>query len=194
MGRKKQFKVEDTLAKAMEVFSARGYHATSILDLAAGTGMSRSNVYASLGDKHTVFLRVLRHYAARWQAHVRTALAEPLSPRQAISSLLASAIAETGGDDSWSGCGMLMNTALELTPYDAEVKAIVERAFADLEQCFRAAIVAGQTLAEIPRRVAPDLTARSLLTLLIGWWVLVRSRGPGPLRRSIVQQVDDLLG
>ena len=95
-------------------------------------------------------------------------------------------------DGSRDGC-LLINTALELSPHDPEVADIVARAFADMEEFFRASIAQGKALGEICDTVAEERTASALLGLLIGLRVLARSRPEESLLRTIMQQVEELV-
>jgi AcrR family transcriptional regulator len=53
------------LAAALELFSHRGYRATSVRDIAAAAGVSTGNVYHHFPDKETIFLQLLDQY---WKA------------------------------------------------------------------------------------------------------------------------------
>ena len=59
---KKQFDADSVLDKAMQAFWARGYDATSMQDLVDCTGINRGSLYATYGDKHTLFVAALRMY------------------------------------------------------------------------------------------------------------------------------------
>ena len=178
----------------MKVFAERGYHATSVMDMAAGTGMSRSNVYAILGNKRSVFLKVLRHYAAQCQVTVDATLDRASSPRRAILDLFDPAGPFVATDTEHGSVCLLINTAMELSPHDPEVTAIVRQVFANLEQYLGTALERGQALDEIPRTLNTDLTSRALLSLFTGRLVLARSHPDDPLLRSIASQADALLG
>lgn len=53
------------LEAALELFSHRGYRATSVRDIAAAAGVSTGNVYHHFPDKESIFLDLLDQY---WQA------------------------------------------------------------------------------------------------------------------------------
>jgi AcrR family transcriptional regulator len=53
------------LNAALELFSHRGYRATSMRDIAAKAGVSTGNVYHHFKDKETIFLALLDQY---WRA------------------------------------------------------------------------------------------------------------------------------
>src|SRR3546814_16031755 len=52
-------KREAVLKAAVEMFNARGFHATSLDDLAASLGISKPPIYHSLGNKDQVLLECL---------------------------------------------------------------------------------------------------------------------------------------
>lgn len=53
------------LEAALELFSHRGYRATSVRDIAARAGVSTGNVYHHFADKESIFLTLLDQY---WKA------------------------------------------------------------------------------------------------------------------------------
>lgn len=56
MAGKKQFDMDTALDAAMIQFWRVGYADTSLDDLSRATGLNRSSIYSSLGDKDTLFL------------------------------------------------------------------------------------------------------------------------------------------
>jgi TetR/AcrR family transcriptional repressor of nem operon len=62
MARAKAFNEDDVLDKAVEVFWAKGYEATSMQDLVNAMGIQRGSLYAAFGSKQQLFLRSLDRY------------------------------------------------------------------------------------------------------------------------------------
>jgi TetR/AcrR family transcriptional repressor of nem operon len=62
MARTKLFSEEAILDKAMKLFWEKGYNATSAQDLVDGLGISRSSLYDTYGDKHSLFVTALKRY------------------------------------------------------------------------------------------------------------------------------------
>lgn len=62
MGRLKQFDDMTVVRAARDVFWRRGYASTSLADLEAATGLSRSSLYLTYGSKRGLFDRTLRNY------------------------------------------------------------------------------------------------------------------------------------
>ncbi len=192
MPRRKQFDTDDVLMKAMDLFWRQGYQATSMEDLAKVMGLSRASIYNEFPNKHALFVRALRHYDKVWRENWLADLTKSSSPREAILDVFEAAIDACLADGSRDGC-LLINTALELSPYDPEVADIVTRAFTEMEAFFRTSVERGKALGEIRDTVAEERTASALLGLFIGLRVLVRSRPEEPLLRSIMQQAEDLV-
>ena len=191
MGRPKEFDEHEALMKAMRLFWIHGYKATSIQDLVDGMGIGRGSLYGTFGGKRSLFMRTLRHYD-RGRADHFTDLSKSRPPRQAVLKPFES-VADTALDQgSRDGC-FLVNTALELSPHDAEIGSVVADGFADAEAFFRAMIERGQASEEISNTVDADSTASTLHTLLLGMLVLARSRPDRGLLRSIIKQAGELV-
>ncbi|MDQ1142393.1 TetR/AcrR family transcriptional regulator [Pedobacter agri] len=62
MARTKVFNEAEVLDRAMNLFWEKGYHATSAQDLVDGLGISRSSLYDTYGDKHSLFVMALKRY------------------------------------------------------------------------------------------------------------------------------------
>ena len=62
MGRPREFDTTEALERALDVFWANGYEATSMRDLTGAMGLSKSSLYDTFGSKHELFLSALDHY------------------------------------------------------------------------------------------------------------------------------------
>ncbi len=62
MARPKAFNEEEVIDKAVEVFWAKGYEATSMQDLINAMGIQRGSLYAAFGSKQQLFLKSLKRY------------------------------------------------------------------------------------------------------------------------------------
>lgn len=188
----KQFNVDDALNKAMATFWAHGYEATSVQDLLDRMGINRGSLYATFGDKRSLFLQALRRYDAVHREAWTGTLAKSETPRDAILAAFEGVISATLDAGSRDGC-LLVNTALELSPHDEEVAGIVRRGLTGMETFFRDMIELGQRRGEIAAGLDPVEAARRLLGLLVGLRVLSRSRPEEPLLRSVAAQAEAIL-
>lgn len=124
-GRPREFDPERALATIKEQFVEHGYHATTLSHLTAATGLHKGSLYAAFGDKHELFLAVLRHVSAETLAKQEEALesaSEPVEGLRAYVRMQAVCVAELTARGQ--GC-LLANTTLELLPGDETVKSVV---------------------------------------------------------------------
>ncbi|MEZ4520005.1 MAG: TetR/AcrR family transcriptional regulator, partial [Chloroflexota bacterium] len=75
MGRVKVFDETEVVEKALALFRRQGYEATSIRDLTAELGISSSSLYATFGDKHTLYLQTLAYHREQELEQVKEWLA-----------------------------------------------------------------------------------------------------------------------
>lgn len=105
MAGKKQFDMDTVLDAAMIQFWRAGYDATSLDDLSRATGLNRSSIYSSLGDKDALFLRCLDRYTARYGSQYDAALscadADPVAAVRAFFGVALARIADPALPD---GC------------------------------------------------------------------------------------------
>lgn len=192
MPRKKTFTIEFALDKAMELFWERGYQNTSMREIAEHLGLSRSSIYATFGDKHTLFVETLRRYGAECRAPGLSDLGTAESPRDALVKVFELAIADAGEARRRDHC-LLINTAMQLMYSDPEVNQVVESAFLEMENSFRSAIERAVTGGEVAAAVNAVQTARSLLSIYLGLCVLLRSGARGEILQAVTHQVEAML-
>lgn len=180
----KQFNKDEALDRAMQAFWTRGYEATSMQDLVDCTGVNRGSLYATYGDKHSLFLSALRAYDER-RRHMLGELERRYRPREAIRKLFGSFVDEASPTEANRGCFMT-NTALELAAHDAEIRKLVAAAQEDVESFFLRMIKRGKAEGEFAEHIKPQETARALLACLLGVLVLVRSRPDRAVLQGIV--------
>lgn len=191
MGRPRGFDEQSVLGAVRDAFWAKGYEATSTRDLTALTGLTPSSMYAAFGDKRTLFRSALAFYLA--PMHERMARLEAtVSPAQAITGFLDEAIARSLADEQHRGC-MLVNSALEATPDNAEICGVVEDELKGIERYFHRCFLAGQEGGEIPAKHAADDAAKHLLTVLVGIRVLARARPDRELLAGAARQALKML-
>ncbi|WP_158275471.1 TetR/AcrR family transcriptional regulator [Maritimibacter sp. 55A14] len=169
----------------MRAFWAQGYGGTSVADLVAATGINRGSLYSGFTDKRTLFLTALRHYDRVQREEFLARLARENPPREAI--LAAFAAAARSPDDTPPGC-LLVNTALEVSPHDAEVRAVVNEALAGVEGFFADRLEALET------GTGTRATVQALLGLFLGLRVLTRAGAPQSTREAVSAQVAEMLG
>ncbi|EPR65678.1 TetR/AcrR family transcriptional regulator [Cyclobacterium qasimii] len=68
MARKKEYKEEEVIEKAMRLFWRNGYESTSMQMLEKEMGINKFSIYSSFGSKHGVFIESLNCYKLKVSA------------------------------------------------------------------------------------------------------------------------------
>jgi AcrR family transcriptional regulator len=97
------------LQRAMEVFWAKGFEATSLMDLTEAMDISPPSLYAAFGDKEKLFLEAVERYQDR-RGESCPYCNEPTA-RAAIEKLLVYMAEELTSRDHPRGCLMMMAAA-----------------------------------------------------------------------------------
>ncbi|MFJ6701076.1 TetR/AcrR family transcriptional regulator [Streptomyces sp. NPDC091272] len=112
MAGKKQFDVDVALDAAMVQFWRAGHADTSLDDLCGATGLNRSSIYSSFGDKDSLYLRCLDRYAARYGSRYDQALsAASEEPLQAVRAFFEVTLQRIADPDVPDGC-LIAQTAM----------------------------------------------------------------------------------
>ena len=143
MARPREFDPDTVLERAMRVFWAKGYHASSLDDLCDAAELNRPSLYAAFGDKRALFLATLDRYGDRAVARVTAALSRPVPIRDAIAAFLSEMIEQIVAGPGRAGC-FIGNCAAEVAPHDRAAAACVTRNLKRVEAAFRAGFAAAQ--------------------------------------------------
>jgi TetR/AcrR family transcriptional regulator, transcriptional repressor for nem operon len=174
MGRLKAFDENEVLDRAVDCFWQHGYEATSVRDLADRMGIGGTSLYNAYGDKRALFVSALARYAER-SMRERIARAEKSSrPKEAIRAFLAEIIDRSLADPDRKGC-LLVNSALDVAPHDAEIARIIAGCFGELRAFFRRNLEAARAAHQLPRQTDLDELAGHLLGVVLGVRVLART-------------------
>jgi TetR/AcrR family transcriptional repressor of nem operon len=186
MARPRQFKETAVLDAAVEHFWLFGYQAASIRELAASMGINGASLYNAFGDKRALFRIVLARYVEiNIESPIRR-VEEEFSSRKAIEGFFRDIVGYSLRDKDQKGC-LLVNSALELDPEDAELKEVIKDVLVEIEAFFKRAVVAGQQSGEIPQTQRAADVARFLLSAILGIRVLARVRPERALLDGIVR-------
>src|SRR3954452_1582669 len=165
----------------MRLFWDRGYHATSLADLTAATGLHKGSLYGAFGDKHRLFLAALRRYGAQNLAQMDADLADP-SPLAGLRRDLRRQADQAAGVASVRGC-LMANSALELLPADAEVAAVVTAHHRAVTDRLAGVLDRARAAGELPAGRGGPAQGRVLYAVIEGLWELGRTTtDPEPLR------------
>jgi TetR/AcrR family transcriptional regulator, transcriptional repressor for nem operon len=174
MGRLKAFDEDEVLDRAVDCFWLRGYEATSVRDLTERMGIGGASLYNAYGDKRALFVTALARYADRSMRERIARLEKSGRPKEAIRAFLAEIIDRSLDDPDRKGC-LLVNSALDVAPHDAEIGRVIAGCFAELRAFFRRNLEAARAAHQVPRQTEPDELAGHLLGVVLGVRVLART-------------------
>ena len=188
----KQYDESHVLDQAMQAFWAQGYEATSISDLVAATGINRGSIYAAYTDKRTLFIEALRRYDKVHRDDFLDRIARTHAPLDAIIQTFEEAGRSAGPDGAPGGC-LLVNSVLEVSPHDPEIRAFLDACLGKVEDFFCSMIEAAQGEGSIGRSLKARETAQALLGLFLGLRVLTRSAPHPSAIKAITSQAKTML-
>ena len=172
MPRPKEFDETEVLDRALEMFRARGFAATSFADLTSELGVSRQSLYDTYGDKESLFLAALKRYMGMSVDCMGRHLADTRPIRQVLTDIFEQLITQHCEKGS-HGC-LMVNTMVELAPHSAARTLAVEHA-REVEGLFASRLSVAQRKREIGPEKNPLELARFLYHMILGVAVAARA-------------------
>jgi TetR/AcrR family transcriptional regulator, transcriptional repressor for nem operon len=176
MARPREFDPDTVLERAMRVFWAKGYHASSLDDLCDAAELNRPSLYAAFGDKRALFLATLDRYGDRAVARVTAALSHPVPIRDAIAAFLTEMIEQIVAGPGRAGC-FIGNCAAEVAPNDRAAAACVTRNLKRVEAAFHAGFAAAKSRGEFSPETDIDALAKFFVASTQGLRLVGRTTG-----------------
>ena len=195
MARCREFDIDEALDQALNAFWLTGYTATSMTDLLAAMGLSKSSFYECFGSKRAVLLCALNRYSARKLAETRCHFAAGGAVAPLLAAWLAHGI-EPDAHRPSARCGcLIVNIAVELAPHDPEIETGVRRHLDALAALLAEVLARGQRDGSIAAALNPAHGADALLNLIAGLQVLAKGGMETARLAAIVDaHLDCLLG
>jgi len=174
MARTKDFDENEVLTKAIQLFWHKGYNGTSMQDLVDGLGISRSSLYDTYTDKHTLFIKALESYQNSGADKIQEISENSGSAKETIKKLLEFVTDELLNDKQQKGCFMV-NAEVEVAPHDTEVNSLVCKNDQQMEDVFFQVIKKGQDSGEIKNEQDARALARFIFNAVKGIRVTAKS-------------------
>lgn len=173
MARTKVFDEDEVLDRAMNLFWQKGYNATSAQDLVDGLGISRSSLYDTFGDKHSLFVKALQQYRKERIDPVIKGVNDAEDIEAYIHHVFDVVKADVLSDTRSKGCFMV-NSSVELASCDTEVANIANSIMRDTEEALRKAIKKGQDKGIFTTQYPARSLARFIFNSLNGLRVTIK--------------------
>jgi len=175
MSRVKEFDEAEVLDQALELFRARGFKHTSFSDLVHELGVSRQSLYDTYGDKQSLYQSALKRYLERSLDQIRRKMDDNTPVREAFAGFFEGMVAGTCANGS-PGC-LMVNSMVELSPHDAETRALAQTHAHEIEGIFVTRLSAAQRHGEIAKSKDPVALARFFYHTILGLAVASRALG-----------------
>lgn len=186
MPKTKQFDEHEVLNKAKDLFHKKGYNGTSMDELVQATGLSRSSIYDTFGDKYSFYIRTLEFYKKQARSDMEKALEKISSPRKKIEYFLDLTVKDITNDLNRKGCFMV-NATTELAGADTKIADIACVNMQEMEEKFYTWIKEGQAAGEISKTHTARSLARHLYNTLTGLRVTGKTNPDKTLLKDIVK-------
>lgn len=173
LGRPLSFDRAAALHRAMTLFWAHGYEATSVAELTTAMGITAPSLYAAYGDKKRLFLEAVDLYCA---IPVSTAqiMADAATAADAAEQMLFGAALQYTGDTTPHGC-LLAHAAISCSTAADDVRNALGTIRLGTE-----ALLAEKINADIVAGTLPDDTDAALLAA----YVMAMIQGMASLARD----------
>ena len=173
MPRTKSFDQIEVLDKATDLFWQQGYHGTPPQDILDGTGLSRSSLYDTYGDKRSLFVQCLQHYRDKETAGTIRFLDQASDPAAAIRRIFQGYWEYAQRHLQGKGC-LMVNTLNEIAPHDEEIAEIVNENRQALEDAYTRAVKRGQQQGKITKAHSARSLGRFLVNNLWGLTINIK--------------------
>lgn len=176
LGRPLSFDRDAALHRAMRLFWAHGYEATSIADLTAAMGISPPSLYAAYGDKKHLFLEAVQLYRKGTGAGYFASdqmIDNAGSAADAARQMLFGSAVHFTGEDTPPGC-LLATAAISCSAAAADVQAALSDIRKDIETRLHRKIVFDIDAGVMPADTDAEVLTGYVMALIQGMSTLAR--------------------
>lgn len=150
-GRPREFDRETALRVALEMFWKRGFEPTSVADLCTAMDIKPPSLYATFGNKATLFLEAVRHYEDVYWKDVSVRFRNERDIYKAVRDFFRDAARILLSPDTPCGC-MVVLAAVNIAEDEKDIIASIREMRLDTKRMFaerlRQAISDGQIPAD----------------------------------------------
>ncbi|GAA4886652.1 TetR/AcrR family transcriptional regulator [Actinomycetospora straminea] len=174
MPRPREFDEERVVLAVRDAFWDKGYAATSMDDLLRVSGLGKGSLYGAFGDKHRLFLRVLRDYDDANLRGLRERLAFAARGIDLVRDFLLGVADDPTGAAPRRGC-LLANSTAELATSTPDVAAEARRSYDAITAILTEALERAQREGDVDPDADAAEIARAVLAAQLGLVALGRT-------------------
>lgn len=165
MARIREFNKDEVIDRAMMLFWAQGYEATSIRDLKETMGISSSSMYEVFGDKRGVFLAALARFCEIERGQVAAMAAEANTSRQFIARLFTS-VEEVIQPEYETQGSLAFKTMVEFGTQDAQITELLLEHYFSIAEIISGVLAQGQSSGAVSSIVSTQQSLHLAHTIL----------------------------
>jgi AcrR family transcriptional regulator len=149
-GRPREFNRQEALERAMELFWAQGYEATTLADLQkAMGGITAPSFYAAFGSKEALFREAVELYKQTQGAPVVQAMAAGPTARASIEAMLRAAMESVCKQGKPRGC-LMVQSAINCMPANKGIEDFMREQRSLREKFIRQRLRRGVADGDVP--------------------------------------------
>lgn len=184
-GRPREFDIDNALDSALLVFWEKGYEGASLTDLTEAMGINRPSLYATFGDKESLFIKVLDRYCDGPGAYFQEALKEPTA-RSVVERLMNEAVDRLTDPSTPKGCLIVQGTQGCGSKADP-IREVLASRRVFMETAIRDRLKIAKSEGDLPSDSNPTDLARYIVTIINGIVVLVSNGASKPELKRVVK-------
>lgn len=192
MPKTKQFNREKVLEVASSIFHQRGYNGTSIDEILKATGLSRSSLYDSFKDKHSLYLQSLEFYKNRETSFYDTVDQTKFTGLQKIEHLFNEVVKHLIEHPEDNGC-LMVNAAAEMSKKCEKTAQVVCNNKDEVQDIFTSWLEDAVAKNALKLTNAPSSYSPFLFNALCGLKVLSQSGASKEELNNVVKVTIDAL-
>lgn len=188
MPRTEVFDREEVLEKAKNIFWFKGYNGTSMQDLVDATGLNRSSIYNSFGNKMELYLQTLKKYQGDISDLFDKANKQERNAIETIGLIFLYVLEDILEDTEEKGC-MLINCRTEMGNHDNKLHELLEADQERLLGIFQNLVSQGQAEGSILTGEKSELLAYYLVNAFQGFRISGLNTKDTVILKSIIQNI-----
>jgi AcrR family transcriptional regulator len=185
MGRHREFRLDDALDAALQVFWSKGYEGTSFTDLVNATNVARPGLYSAFGNKEALFYKVLDRYQDRHLRFMSDALELPTASEVIKATLYGCAKIQTQPSNP-KGC-LVVNSAIVSSDEGEAIRYELAKRRDQCESALKARLQRAKTAGDLDEDYKPADLARYVMTVVQGMSIQAKA---GASRKQLLAVAD----
>jgi TetR/AcrR family transcriptional repressor of nem operon len=136
------FNKELVLKKATEVFHTKSYSLTSMQDLVDATGLNRSSIYNTFGNKLDLYMDCLRSYQSDAQGNIQKIMKNAKGAKATLEAIFLLNVAKNS-EGAENGC-LINNCTTEMANQETGINQFLCNNQENMVQLFQSLVAQGQ--------------------------------------------------